>query len=258
MLSGHIAINGITLPPTEARDGRVRSAPRAAVRVSLCTERFVVLSVLDRLSSRVGERSSKPNHRVADECVADPSLLAEIAEGLASKNTWLVADCAEVMAETARQGPELVVPYTCALAPLLTHPKPRVRWEATHAMAFVAPLAPDCMREKLPAVQEMIRRDTSTIVRDYAIDAVGNYAGTSVEAAAAAMPVLVEALDLWQGKHAAHALDGMRQVFAADPLREPELRAIGERYRNHSRSVTRRAGRALLRAMDPVEAEDAD
>jgi hypothetical protein len=59
--------------------------------------------------------------------------------------------------------------------------------------------------------------DASTIVRDYAVDAVGAYAGTSRAAAEAAYPILQAALAAWGGKHAARALQGLAQVAAAAP-----------------------------------------
>lgn len=205
------------------------------------------MSILDQLSSQVGDRTEKSNLRVALQCSANPALLDEIAGGLKSDDAALAGDCAEVMTKLAEEKPEWVAPYAGALAALVTHKTRRVRWESIHALALTAALVPKTIARLLPRLAEIIRSDSSVIVRDYAIDAVGNYAGTSKRAARAAYPILVEALTVWGGKHAAHALRGLGNVARAAPDLAGEVQSLALRYHDAGRSVVRQAARALLK-----------
>jgi hypothetical protein len=79
------------------------------------------MSILSQLSSQVEDRSEYSNRKVVIQCLDDPNLLAEIAEGLNGTNAALVGDCAEVMTQVAEQHPEWVAPYTVALSALFKH-----------------------------------------------------------------------------------------------------------------------------------------
>ncbi len=206
------------------------------------------MSILDRLSSQVGDRTEAANRKVVAQCLADPALLHEVIEGLKSKDPALLGDCAEVLTEVAEERPEWVAPHARALSALLTHKTTRVRWEAMHALALIAVLVPEVIAALLPRLGEIIRNDSSVIVRDYAVDAVGNYAKISAEAAQDAYPYLQEALTAWDGKQAAHALNGLIHVTSVAPHLADELRAIGQRYLDDRRGVVRKAAKGLLRA----------
>lgn len=54
----------------------------------------------------------------------------------------------------------------------------------------------------------MTQNDASVIRRDYAVDALANYAATNQGAAESTYPLLKEALTVWNGKQAGHALRG--------------------------------------------------
>ncbi|HOH30356.1 MAG TPA: hypothetical protein PLC40_11825 [Candidatus Hydrogenedentes bacterium] len=209
------------------------------------------MSILAKLSSQVGDRSEYSNRKVVIQCLDDPDLLAEIAGGLKSTNAALVGDCAEVLTMIAEQQPDWVAPYSEALAALLNHKVTRVRWEAMHALAFVATSAPTAIGSLLPTLAEMIRADSSVIVRDYATDAIANYAATGKSAAERAYPLLKEALTVWNGKHAGHALKGLTNVAKKVPALREELYAIGEEYFQTGKTVVRKAAKELLRAIEP-------
>jgi hypothetical protein len=206
------------------------------------------MSILDQLSSQVGDRTEKSNRKVVAQCLTRPALLAEIADGLASKDAALIGDCAEVLTEVAKEKPELAAPHAKTLAALLTHKTTRVRWEAMHALALMATAVPKVIASLLPRLREMIHNDASVIVRDHAVDAVSNYAKTSKKAAQAAHPILLEASSLWNGKQAGHALNGLANVTLAAPNLADELHAVGIRFQNDKRGVVRKAAKALIKA----------
>jgi len=208
------------------------------------------MSILTRLSSQVGDRSEYANRKVVLQCMDDPDLLDEIAEGLKDKNAALVGDCAEVLTKVAEVHPDWVAPYAGALAALLDHKTTRVRWEAVHALALVATSAPATITAVLTRLAEMVRTDSSVIVRDHAVDAIANYAATGKAAAVRAYPLLVEALTVWNGKQAGHALMGLSNVALLVPELHDELRAIAEEFSLAERPVVRKAARALSRMAD--------
>jgi hypothetical protein len=206
------------------------------------------MSILAQLSSQVGDRSENSNRKVVLQCLDDPDLLDEIADSLQNKEVALVGDCAEVLTQVAEQHPDWVVPHAGALAALVGHKTTRVRWEAVHALALVATHVPAEIESLLPELAEAIRTDASVIVRDYAVDAIGNYALTGEAAAEKAYPLLKEALVVWNGKQAGHALKGLANVAEKVPALQGELRSIGEEYASSGRAVVRKAARELLKA----------
>jgi hypothetical protein len=208
------------------------------------------MSILTQLSSQVGDRTEKSNREVVALCLQRPELLLEIASGLNSEQAALVGDCAEVLTEVAKVHPEWVAPHTQALSALLTHRTARVRWEAMHAIALIAGLVPEIIALLLPRLMKIIRNDASVIVRDHAVDVLGNYARTGEAAAQSVYPLLVEALTLWDGKQAAHALEGLAKVGAAAPSLGDELWSIGIRYHDDPRARARKAARALIKKND--------
>ncbi len=208
------------------------------------------MSILSKLSSQVGDRSEYSNRKIVIQCLDDPALLEEIAEGLKNRNAALVGDCAEVLTKVAEQHPDWIAPYAEALAALLNHKTTRVRWEAVHALALVATSTPRTIAPLLQRLVDMIRTDSSVIVRDCATDTIGNYAATGKLAAEKAYPLLKDALTAWDGKQAGHALKGLVNVAAMAPALRNELGAIAEEYSRGGRAVVRKAAKELLKAAE--------
>jgi len=207
-------------------------------------------SLLSLLSSQVGDRTQASTLEVAEKCLAAPAGLDEIAGGLASKDGLLAADCAEVFTQAAYKRPDLVAPYAAALAAQLGQKTTRVRWECAHALSLVAATAPavKVVGGLLPRLSALVRDDKSIIVRDYAVTAIGTYASTGSVAARAAYPLLVEALGAHDGRHAARALEGLRNVLGGAPEHRAAILRTAQRYADHGKAGIRQAGKALLRA----------
>jgi hypothetical protein len=207
------------------------------------------MSILTQLSSQTGDRSEGSNHKVVIQCLEHPELLTEIAGGLTEKNAALAGDCAEVMTQVAEQRPDYVAPYARALSELLAHKATRVRWEAMHALALTATSTPATITGLLPTLAGMIRDDPSIIVRDYATDAASNYASSGKMAAENAFPLLKEALAVWNGRHAGHALKGLVHVAKLAPAHQAEINLIGQKYSEEGRAVVRKQAKELLKAI---------
>jgi hypothetical protein len=205
------------------------------------------MSTLERLSSARAERSEVSNKALAAEALDRPGILDEVAAGLALDDRRLLGDCVEVFTEVAKENPALVAPYAEQLIPLLGHKDTRVRWEATHAVALVAALVPDQVAPLLPDLAAKIERDRSVIVRDCAVIALGEYGRSGPVAARQAFPLLRQALDLWEGKHAKLVLEGMVKLLAVEPALEPEVQAAAQTCLDHKRANVRRLARKLAR-----------
>lgn len=201
------------------------------------------MSDLGPLSSQIGQRSEAANREAAGRCLANPALLEEVAFGLGHGNAAVVGDSAEVMTMVAQAAPRLVAPFAGRLVPLLEHNATRVRWEAMHALALVAGLRPEVIAGLLPRLGTLLATDASVIVRDYATEALGNFAGSGPTAAEQALPYLRQALEVAGGKHAGRTLDGLAKAVGAAPGLTGELVPLAERYLDHERGVVRKAAR---------------
>lgn len=208
------------------------------------------MEILKQLSSQVADKTATANRKVITRCLKNPAHLKDIARGLESGQAALAGDCTEVMTEVAKTHPEWVAPYASFLAPLLGHTATRVRWEAAHSLALTAPYAPEVIATSLVKLGEIIRTDSSVIVRDYAVDAIGNYAKTSAAAGRAAYPLLCEALTAWDGKQAGHALVGLANVAVASPEKAKAIRTLTQGFVDHPRGVVRKAARSLAAELD--------
>jgi hypothetical protein len=151
------------------------------------------------------------------------------------------------MTFVAAEKPQLVAPYADALIARLDHKDTRARWEAMHSLAEIASHVPDKVSLIVPTLAEKIALDKSVIVRDYAILTLGEYGGTSAEAARQAWPPVREALALWDGKHAGKALEAMRKLVAADSTLKAEAQEIAGRFADHQSVKVRTMAKHLLK-----------
>lgn len=203
------------------------------------------MSVLERLSSVAGDRSEGSNKAVAREALERPEMLDEVAVGLEWDDHKLVADCAEVFTEVAKENPVLVVPYVARIIPLTSHKYTRARWESTHALALVASLVPEQIAPLLPDLVAKIEEDKSVIVRDCAVLALGEYGRSRPEAAREVFPHLLRALEVWGGRHAKLVLEAMSRLMEVEPALEAEVQAAAQRCLDHYRANVRRLAKKL-------------
>ena len=210
------------------------------------------MSILKHLSSQAGDRAEASNKRVAARALKQPSLLAEIAIGLASTDTKLAGDCAEVMTFVAADKPELVAPYADPLIAQLDHKDTRVRWEVMHSLAEIAAQVPAKISPLVPRLVDKIDCDKSVIVRDYALLALGEYGGTSVEAARYVWPHLRKALEAQAGKHVGKALEAMQKSAAIDPGLKTEVAIIAQRFLEDKRAKVRTLAKRLQKGAAAV------
>lgn len=195
----------------------------------------------------MGDSSEASNKAVAREALERPEILDEVAVGLEWDDRKLVGDCAEVFTEVAKENPALVVPYMDRIVPLIIHKDARVRWESTHTLALVASLVPEQVAPLLPDLVAKIERDKSVIVRDHAVQALGEYGRSGPEAAREVFPYLLRALDVWDGKHTRLALEAMSKLLEVEPELKVEVRTAAQGCLNHQRSSVRQLAQKLAK-----------
>lgn len=184
------------------------------------------MEILNRLSSRKGDRGEDSNKIVAEQCLTQPRLLADICVGLDSKDKKLQSDCIEVFTLVSEKRPEFTVPYADNVLTLLSAKETKTRWEAVHTLSYIAEQIPDIIIPVLPVLGALIENDKSTIVRDYAIDAIANHAKTNAETSREAYRYLKDALALWGEKHARQVIRGFNNVLDKLPDYKAEINSL--------------------------------
>jgi hypothetical protein len=195
------------------------------------------MEILNQLSSQKGEKTEDSNRIVTEKCISSPRLLAEIAIGLEDKDKKLQSDCIEVFTLVAEVTPEFIVPYAENVLPLLYSKESKTRWEAVHTLSFIAERIPDIIFSVLPTLQSLVEKDKSTIVRDYAMDTIANYAKVNAETSENSYILLKHALELWGEKHAKQVFKGFNYVLDNCSGYKAEINLLVQPYLSANKKI---------------------
>jgi hypothetical protein len=205
------------------------------------------MEILNQLSSQKGDKTEDCNKIVAEKCIANPRLLAEIAVGLEDKNRKLQSDCIEVFTLVSEKKPEFALPYVENIVPLLYNKEAKTRWEAVHTLSYIADKIPDIISSILPTLQSLIEKDHSTIVRDYTIDTIANYAKVSAETSKEAYELLKFTLNLWGEKHARQVLRGFNHVLDNFSDSKTEINLLVQPYLSANKKVVAAEAKKIIK-----------
>ena len=205
------------------------------------------MEILTQLSSQKGDKTEASNQIVAEKCIANPRILAEIAVGLENTDRKLQADCMEVFTLVAEKKPEFVVPYSENILPLLYSKETKTRWEAVHTLSFIADKIPDVIFSILPVLQSFIEKDKSTIVRDYAMVTVANYAKVNAETSEKSYEILKYALELWGEKHAKQVFKGFNYVLDNCADCKDEINSLVQPYLSANKKVVAAEAKKIIK-----------
>ena len=210
------------------------------------------MEILHQLSSQKGDKTEIANRLVAENCIANPKILAEIAIGLENKDKKLQSDCMEVFTLVAEVKPEFVVPYAENILPLLHSKETKTRWEAVHTLSFIAEKIPDVIFSILPVLQSLIENDKSTIVRDYAVDTVANFAKISAETSIKSYEILKFALELWGEKHAKQVFKGFNNVLDNCPDFKTEINVLVQPYLSANKKIVVTEAKKIIKRIEKI------
>jgi len=205
------------------------------------------MEILNQLSSQKGDKTEDSNKIVAEKCTAAPRLLAEIAIGLEDKDRKLQSDCIEVFTLVSEKKPEFIVQYAENIIPLLSSKQAKTRWEALHTLSYIAEKIPDIIFAILPTLQLLVEEDESTIVRDYAIDTIANYAKISVETSEKSYGLLKSTLKLWGEKHARQVFRGLNHVLDNFSDHKTEINSLAQPYVSANKKVVASEAKKIIK-----------
>ncbi len=205
------------------------------------------MNILEKLSSKTGDRTEESNKAVAAECLKQPDLLEDIESGLLSDDAKLAADCAEVMTNVAMENPRLIVPFAKALFETMNHKNSKAKWEAVHSLSLIAVFIPNEVSDNLNHISNLMFGDKSVIVRDYSTDIIANFAGVGKYEAEKAYPLLRKMLYEYEGKHAGHALKGLMNVVCKLPEEKNVIAEIADEFIYHKKAVIAKTAKSLAK-----------
>ena len=205
------------------------------------------MEILNQLSSQKGDKTEDSNKIVAEKCIVNPRLLAEIAIGLEDKDKKLQSDCIEVFTLVSEKKPELIVQYAENILPLLSSKEAKTRWEAVHTLSYIADKIPDIVSSVLPTLQSLIEKDKSTIVRDYAIDTIANYAKICIKTSEESYGLLKSFLELWGEKHARQVLRGFNYVLDNCSDYKAEIYLLVQPYLSANKKIVATEAKKLIK-----------
>ena len=208
------------------------------------------MEILNQLSSQKGDKTEIANKLVAEKCIANPKILVEIAIGLEDKDKKLQSDCIEVFTLVSEVKPEFVIPYADNILPLLHSKETKTRWEAIHTLSFIAEKIPDTIFSVLPVIQLLVEKDKSTIVRDYAMDTIANYAKVSAETSEKSYELLKYALELWGEKHAKQVFKGFNYVLDNCTDYKTEINLLVQPYLTANKKIVATEAKKLIKRME--------
>ncbi|MGD2033681.1 MAG: hypothetical protein PVF73_01395 [Bacteroidales bacterium] len=208
------------------------------------------MEILNQLSSALGDKSERSNRLVAGQCIKDPELLNSIAAGFESKDRKLQSDCIEVFTMISEDHPDLIALYADNVVPLLSNKETKTRWEAAHTLSFIAHKIPEIIFSILPELQELAEKDKSTIVRDYTIDAIANYAKIDAGTSEKAFGILKSVLEMWNEKHAKQVFKGFINIIDNNPAYKTEIGKIAESYLDAKKKVVASEAKKIMKRIE--------
>lgn len=208
------------------------------------------MEILNLLSSKQGDKTEKSNRIVSEKCIEKPDLLNDIASGFLSSDKKLQSDCIEVFTMVSENYPDLIVPLAEKIILLLSNKETKTRWEAVHTLSFIAEKIPEIISSILPELQELVEKDKSTIVRDYTIDTIANFAKSNKESSEKAFCILKTTLDLWNEKHAKQVFKGFNNILDYQQSYEIEIDKLVRPFLDAKKRVVANEARKIINRIE--------
>ncbi len=206
--------------------------------------------IIHRLSSRQNDRTENSNKNVAVSCIENPVHLEGIALGFKSEDRKLRSDCIEVFTLISEKRPDLIAPFFTDIVALIRDNDNKCRWEAVHTLSYITRHVPDSIMSVLPDLTELIERDNSVIVRDYALDTVARYSNTGSEAAIESFPILVTALEMYHERHAKQIFEGFINILNHELKYCTEIKRLVEPYLTCNKKVAANLAKKIIKKIE--------
>jgi hypothetical protein len=92
-----------------------------------------------------------------------------------------------------------------------------------------------------------MENDESTIVRDYTLDTIVNYAKTSAETSVKSYELLKQALELWGEKHAKQVFKGFNYVLDNCSDYRVEINSLAQPYLSANKKIVATEAKKIIK-----------
>ena len=129
------------------------------------------MTVLNQLSSALGQRDEKPNQELAAKIASkkDHSAVQELVDNLNNSSKAIQSDCIKVLYEVGEQAPDLIQQYDRAFLQLLNSKNNRLVWGAMTALDTISSINPKGIYNNLGKILEIADKG-SVITKDHAVN----------------------------------------------------------------------------------------
>ena len=129
------------------------------------------MTVLNQLSSALGQRDEKPNQELAAKIASkkDHSAIQELVDNLNNSSKAIQSDCIKVLYEVGEQAPDLIQQYDRAFLQLLNSKNNRLVWGAMTALDTISSINPKGIYNNLGKILEIADKG-SVITKDHAVN----------------------------------------------------------------------------------------
>lgn len=202
----------------------------------------------------MSRRKVEADPAIVEHALRIPDVLATLFAVRDGDDRMEASESAVAITQVAAQRPELVWPYRDVVVRGMKSRYDRVRRESIDTLTQLFRVDPVAISSNLPRLSYVLKHDPDLVVRNHAIDALVVYGSLTTSAGRRVYPILMRAVESWDGKNAPRALKGLLRLLSALQDDYPAIRAMAERYENDSRySVERIAGAlVMLTGDDPL------
>ena len=129
------------------------------------------MTVLNQLSSALGQRDEKPNQELAAKIASkkDHSAIQELVDNLNNSSKAIQSDCIKVLYEVGEQAPDLIQQYDRAFLQLLNSKNNRLVWGAMTALDTISSINPKGIYNNLGKILEIADKG-SVITKDHTVN----------------------------------------------------------------------------------------
>jgi len=151
--------------------------------------------MIEFLACKLGRNDELPNIELAERLCAneDKDGIRDIATGLESNDTAVASDCIKVLYEIGRRKPELIADLADVFISGLSNKNNRLVWGCMTALAYVAPVNPKAVFDRLPEVIAAYNKG-STITIDNSISVFAWLCAANEDYQKAVFPILLDHL----------------------------------------------------------------
>jgi hypothetical protein len=205
----------------------------------------------------VSRRKVEVDLALVEHALRIPDVLSTLFAVRDGDDRMAASESAVAITQVAAQRPDVVWPYRDAVVRGMRSPYDRVRRESIDTLTHLFHVDPIAISANLPRLSYLLKHDPDLVVRNHAIDAVVTYGSLTTSAGRRVLPILMRAVESWNGKNAPRAMKGLLRILPALHDDFPSIHALAERHLNDRRAtVQRMAGGLFILTEDDPSAWD--